>query len=67
MLASAWVGEGMQPDAVVTWPNDADVTPPDGTTALLGRWDPAVHAEAVIRFSPAGSTSLPLDLILVPE
>lgn len=64
---AVWTAAGLQPEGRVTWPSDADAVAPDGSAALLGRWDPAATPVLTLRFSPAGSTFLPLDLVLIPE
>lgn len=56
--------DGLFPGTVLDVPRDADDVRP-GDAVLLGVWDPAVHAPPAIEWTPAGSSSLPVDLLLV--
>lgn len=63
---AAWVSAGVAPEAVFDFPTDGDVVEV-GEAALLGTWDPSVTPRAVVRWTPAGSSSLPVDLLVVPD
>lgn len=56
--------DGLFPGTVLDWPRDADDVRP-GDAVLLGVWDPPAHDHATIVWTPAGSSSLPVDLLLV--
>jgi len=67
VVGAAWGSAGLTDTGVFDFPSDADVLAADGSAVVLGRWNPAKTASLTLRFTPAGSTSLPMDLILVPE
>jgi hypothetical protein len=64
IAGAAQTSDGLFPGTVFDWPRDADDVRP-GDAVLLGVWDPPVHDRAEIVWTPAGSSSLPVDLLLV--
>jgi hypothetical protein len=61
ITGAAWVD-----DAVFDFPSDADLVDV-GDAVVLGTWDPAEVAHVDLRWTPAGASSLPVDLLLVPS
>jgi hypothetical protein len=64
MAGAAQMSDGLFPGTVLDLPRDADDVRP-GQAVLLGVWDAAVHDRASITWTPAGSSSLPVDVLLV--
>jgi hypothetical protein len=66
VVGAAWASDGEEPAQVFEFPVDAHHVDADGSAVVLGRWDAARDGEAVVVFTPAGSTSLPVDIVLQP-